>query len=186
MYLDWAIVVKLVEALAWPLVASIALFQLKPFVTQLFGMLPGAHIRAGPIQLDIPASEAAAKAKEDLGSDEVDAERPAVEPLPADATQDILYDRIMNSWRSLMKVLSEAFNDRTGKYLDLRSVLYSIEQLQKVGILDDETADATRNLFVVRSQAKRRGKGRFTELGLTVEQVVDYAATARTLENRIG
>lgn len=178
------LIVRLIEALAWPTVVVIALALVKP--QRLLDKLiaDGGQVAAGGVSVSVPAK--IADVADQVGEKQVGVEEQKL-AKEAEAAQaldnpETLYERIMNAWSELSLAMWNLLHSRTGEETSLRAPRQLIERLLVNGLINRKTAEELQQLLDIRNTVKRNGVSGFETQELTEEDTLKYAASAAALQ----
>lgn len=183
-------IIRLIEALAWPVVAVIALFAIRPWrlITHLVDR--GGKLEAAGVKIDLPAkireAQTAAQAALPAGdAAQVEAAALTVDDDDTNAASIDAYSLIVSSWSELVTVMDKALEALGVDQRDWRSPAGLLNTLRDRGVLSNGLHEATRDLLDVRNQVKRNGPDRFSKLGITARDAERFAGSARTIQTTV-
>jgi hypothetical protein len=188
---DWDIVVRFTEALAWPFVTILGILLLKPLVRSIadaFARNGGKFSVAGfDAELNANRVEEAAQAIIKNAPDQkADPKLEKLRVALREMSADELYYEVTGAWKEVSTAINLAYQTKTGGTLDWRSGHNSIAKAKKAGLLNGAQADAVDDLFAVRSSAKRRGPEDFRGMEMDADDVFTYIQATKALAQQIS
>jgi len=179
------LVVRLVEALAWPFVGLLAIVFIRPgrLVKRLIDH--GGRIGVAGVTVDVPnVAEKITEVVESVGEPTIEEEAQSLEGAVSAETPQDSYRLIMNSWSELADAMLDVLKTKTGEEISLRQPRDLIEKIQKAGLIGSKVFDEIEQLLDVRQLVKRNGPAGFEKLELRQEDARRYAASAAAIRKR--
>lgn len=183
--------VRLIEALAWPIAAVVFFCVLRPWRVVDHLLNQGGTLEAAGVKLDLPAKIREAQTATQADIQPADAVQAGGVPIAVDDDEENAasidpYSLIISSWSELVRTLDVALERASIQDRDWRGPGPLLQILRQQGALSEGLHEAARDLLDVRNQVKRNGPARFGSLGISSRDAERFAGSARTIKTAVG